>query len=237
MRIVQYFLAVTFTVCLIASLLITSVEAVVYWTPGYFQYEYEKNKVLDDVHMEMEDLLEVTDHMMAYLRGNRQELQIVTLVNGVERNFFSQREIDHMADVKVLFMKGLALRRFAIMVGGLCLIAFWAIKGRQKKVLPRAICFSSGIFIGLTGLSALIISLDFTRYFNLFHGIFFDNDLWILNPDTDLLINIVPEAFFVHTAGLIGFVFAMAMMVLVTAAAISLRRKKGSAKREEKGAK
>ena len=36
--------------------LITSVEAVAYWTPGYYEKEYEKYGVAEDVNMEMEDL-------------------------------------------------------------------------------------------------------------------------------------------------------------------------------------
>ena len=56
---------------------------------------------------------------------------------------------------------------------------------------------------------AAVISTDFSRYFVVFHHIFFDNDLWILDPDTDMLINIVPEAFFMDTALRIAIVFAI----------------------------
>ena len=37
--------------------LITSVEAVAYWTPHYYENEYTRYQVADDVHMEMDDLL------------------------------------------------------------------------------------------------------------------------------------------------------------------------------------
>ena len=56
--------------------LITSVEAVAYWTPHYYENEYTRYQVADDVHMEMDDLLYVTDEMMAYLRGSRDDLNI-----------------------------------------------------------------------------------------------------------------------------------------------------------------
>ena len=58
--------------------LITSVEAVAYWTPHYYENEYTRYQVADDVHMEMGDLLYVTDEMMAYLRGSRDDLNIDT---------------------------------------------------------------------------------------------------------------------------------------------------------------
>ena len=74
--------------------LITAVEAVAYWTPGYYKMEYEKYQVLDDLpEMTMDDLLSVTDEMMAYLRGNREDLHVFTTMGGEYREFFNAREI------------------------------------------------------------------------------------------------------------------------------------------------
>ena len=56
----SYALGILFSFCLIVTLLITSVEAVTYWTPGYYEREYSKYNVTEDVHMEMDDLLDVT---------------------------------------------------------------------------------------------------------------------------------------------------------------------------------
>ena len=73
--------------------LITAVEAVAYWTPGYYKMEYEKYQVLDDLpEMTMDDLLSVTDEMMAYLRGNREDLHVFTTMGGEYREFFNARE-------------------------------------------------------------------------------------------------------------------------------------------------
>ena len=72
----------------------TSVEAVVYWTPGYFEKEYTKYQVLDDLpSMTMDDLLDVTDQMMAYLKGKRADLHVSTHMGGETREFFNEREI------------------------------------------------------------------------------------------------------------------------------------------------
>ena len=102
--------------------LITSVEAVAYWTPGYYKMEYEKYQVLDDLpEMTMDDLLSVTDEMMAYLRGNREDLHVFTTMGGEYREFFNAREIAHMEDVRGLFLGGLWLRRLrAYVYPGLC---------------------------------------------------------------------------------------------------------------------
>lgn len=58
------------------------------------------------------------------------------------------------------------------------------------------------------------MSTDFTKYFIMFHHIFFSNDLWILDPATDMLINIVPEGFFMDTAARIALLFGSLSLIL-----------------------
>ena len=211
-----HWLAGIFTAfCLMIILLITSVEAVVYWTPGYFEREYTKYNVLDSLpSMTMEDLLEVTDEMMDYLKGEREDLHVVTVMGGQEREFFNGREIAHMEDVQVLFLRAMSLRRACIFICVLCLGFLFLTKAPVRRVLPPSICAGTGLFFGITAILALIISGDFTKYFVIFHHIFFDNDLWILDPATDMLINIVPEGFFMDTAARIALLFGASSAVL-----------------------
>lgn len=170
--------------------LITAVEAVAYWTPGYYKMEYEKYQVLDD-------LPEMT-------------------MDGEYREFFNAREIAHMEDVRGLFLGGLWLRRIGLMftLAFAALLYFWK-RGRKDRsaylarAVPGSLCAGTGVFFAACLALAAVISTDFSRYFVVFHHIFFDNDLWILDPDTDMLINIVPEAFFMDTALRIAIVFAI----------------------------
>ena len=171
---------------LIIAFLITSVEAVAYWTPGYYEKEYTKYQVL----------------------------HVYTTMGGEYREFFNDREIAHMEDVQGLFIGGLWLRRIGILIT-LCfasLAYFWGHKSSErtaalKRLIPKSLCIGTGaVLIG-------IISTDFTKYFIVFHKIFFNNDLCILDPRTDMLINIVPEGFFFDTAARIAMVFAGIVMV------------------------
>ena len=175
--------------CVTFVVLITSVEAVVYFNDGYFEEKYTKYNVLKRVHMEMDDLLYVTDEMMDYLKGEREDLVVNTIVDGEEREFFNEKE--------------------------------------KRLLLLRMMQWGIGLFIGgMAGLAALI-STDFTKYFTIFHLIFFDNDDWLLNPKTDLLINIVPEGFFRDTAYAIAFLFlGVCLFIWLTAALLRRRAKK-----------
>lgn len=214
MKYLHYAVGILFTFCLMIALLITSVEAVAYWIPGYYEREYEKYQVASDVAMEMEDLLDVTREMMAYLRGNREDLHVPTVVDGQAREFFNEREISHMEDVRGLFLGGLMIRRICVITAILCVAALVALKAKISIVLPRAVCGGTGLFFALVCGLAALISTDFTKYFVIFHQIFFDNDLWLLDPRTDLLINIVPEPFFVDTAANIAVIFALSVLLI-----------------------
>ncbi len=215
-RFLQYTIGIIFSFCFMIVLLFTSVEAAVYWIPGYFETEYTKYNVTEAVSMTMDDLLDVTDQMMAYLKGNREDLHVPTTMGGVEREFFNAREIAHMEDVQGLFLGGISMRRGCLMIMALCVILLFLLKTSFKSTFPKAVCAGSGLFFVASAVIAFIISTDFYKYFVLFHQMFFKNDLWMLDPATDMLINIVPEGFFRDTVFLIGFIFFLSVLFLIS---------------------
>lgn len=223
-RFFQYTIGILFTVCLMAVLLFTSVEAAVYWLPGYFQKEYQKYHVTQAVSMNMEDLLDVTDQMMAYLRGKREDLHVETTMGGVKREFFNEREIAHMEDVRGLFLGAVSIRRGSLMIMALCLILLLLLKTDFKRIFPRAVCAGTGLLLAVFVLLAAIISTDFNRYFIMFHHLFFRNDLWMLDPSTDMLINIVPEGFFRDTVFNIGLIFFTSVLLIITICLVIMHR-------------
>ena len=212
--ILHRFLGILTAFALMFTLLITSVEAVCYWVPGYYQHEYTKYSVLDNLpSMTMDDLLIVTEEMMAYLRGN-----------GEYREFFTEREIAHMEDVQGLFLAAVFLRRLCLVLIFFCIGTIYLTKGNLRLILPKMLFFGTLLFFGTAAVLGLIISTDFSKYFIVFHHIFFDNDLWILDPSVDMLINIVPEPFFMDTAFFILILYGF-LTLLVLGISFALMRK------------
>ena len=76
----------------IIVLLITSIELAIYMDSRFYEKEYKKYRVLDDLDMEMKDVMSVTHEMMDYLHGKRDDLVVMTTVDGEEREFFNDRE-------------------------------------------------------------------------------------------------------------------------------------------------
>ena len=92
----QWILGIAAAAAAVVILLITAFEAAMYLDFSYYQKEYEKYNVLEDLDMEMEDVMYVTEEMMAYLRGEREELRVITTVDGVRQDFFNEQDRFHM---------------------------------------------------------------------------------------------------------------------------------------------
>jgi integral membrane protein (TIGR01906 family) len=127
--------------------------------------------------------------------------------------------------VQNLFLGAIKLREGAALLALLC--GAYLLLKEEGLVLCRMLQWGIGLFIGSMVALAALISTDFTKYFTTFHHIFFDNDDWLLNPKTDLLINIVPEGFFRDTAFMIAVLFlGVCLFVWLMAAGLKKRAKK-----------
>lgn len=96
-------LAILPSISLIVILLISSFEIGAYGDWNFYEKEYEKYKVADELYMEMPDIMKVTKFMMSYLRGNEKKLSIETEVEGNIQDFFNEKDRLHMSDVQGAF--------------------------------------------------------------------------------------------------------------------------------------
>ena len=226
MKVFHRILGIIMSVTMIIILLITSFEIGIYSDFDWYEKEYKKYGVLDDLEMKMEDVMEVTHEMMAYLRGNRDNLEVDTIVDGEEREFFNEREKAHMVDVQKLFLGGLNVRRGSVMILITALIVLLFVKGEWKKILPQSVLIGAGIFIGLVTILGALVATDFNQYFMIFHEIFFNNDLWLLDPKTDLMIRMLPEGFFFDMVIRIGLCFIVSLITLLGISIIILKKQR-----------
>ncbi len=211
----QYIAAVIAMAFLIIAMLLTSFQIAIYGDRdyGFYRKEYEKYQVADTLHMEMEDIMDVTDKMMAYLIGERGELSVVTMVDGREQDFFNGQDRFHMGEVKELFLGGLRLRSYLLAAAVLILLLLIVWKTDMGRVLPRAYLISLGGFGVLTVILGSLFASNFNRYFTIFHEIFFDNDLWMFDPAEDYMIRMLPEGFFYDFVIRIGSFFVGGLIV------------------------
>ena len=217
MKKLHHVLAVAAMLLLVLALLLTSFQLAIYGDPDYrfYEREYAKYNVTESLDMEMEDVMDVTEKMMDYLIGKRPELSVITDVDGQTQDFFNEQDRLHMADVKNLFLGGLTLRWVLLAAAAVLIALLVLLKGDWRRIIPRAYFIALGIFLAVTVLLGALFASDFTKYFTIFHEIFFTNDLWLFDPATDYMIRMLPEGFFYDMVMRIGGCFLGSLVVLL----------------------
>lgn len=215
MKKIQWGLGVVLSLAVIMILLISSFQMAMYADFDFYEKEYEKYDVLLELNMKMEDVMYVTHEMMDYLKGDRENLEVITTVEGKEQDFFNEQDKLHMADVQGLFIGGLHIRTGCVILLGICLLVLILIKGNWKYIIPRAFQIAVGATGVLTVILAVLFSRDFNAAFTKFHEIFFTNDLWLFDPAEDYMIRMLPEGLFADMVIRIGIIFITGLVVLL----------------------
>lgn len=224
----QWLAGVILAFAVIAAVLITSFEIAMYADFSVYQKEYEKYDVLSELDMTMNDVMYVTHEMMAYLRGGRDTLSVMTTVEGKEQDFFNEQDRFHMGEVRDLFIGGLNIRMGSCIAAVLCLVFLLATRADIRKVIPRSYQAALGVSAAAAAIIGIAAVIDFNTVFVQFHHLFFDNDQWIFDPATDYMIRMLPEGLFYDFVMRIGGIFLGILAILLAASLIPgyLRKKK-----------
>lgn len=102
----------------------------------------------------------------------------------------SPEAIQHFAEVKNLFN----LFIFLIPVTLVFIIIYMLLRKNKGDFHFLKTASITMIVAPIVLASGFII--NFEKTFTLFHKLFFDNDYWLFDPNTDPIINILPERFF-----------------------------------------
>ena len=163
-----------------------------------------------------------------YLTGRAESFQYAfTDAAGTVYLCFQPHEAAHMADCRVLILLAGrvclgCLAALAALIGAVLLRCELAFPEENRSECRRA--FALGVLRGLAFAAALAAVLlvwalaDFDGFFTTFHRIAFDNEGWLLNPRTDLLIRLMPTEFFI-SLGAMGLGLWAAAGALIAAAA------------------
>jgi len=148
------------------------------------------------------------------------------LQNKEPLNYFSEKEKTHMVDVKNLVQKTIYLFYFSL-ISTILLIAYLIYK---KQKFTSEIILSSILTITILFILSITIYLSFEKLFLYFHLILFNNNLWILNPQTDLLINLFPKQFFIDFTKrlIISSTLTSFIILIISATTKYLKNKKVS---------
>jgi integral membrane protein (TIGR01906 family) len=178
-------LALFLIISLSITFLMIAIESNAY-NINYYLKAFKKHNIEDITGKNMSQLEEIANSLIEYLKGNGYD-ELLT-------PYFNDKEVAHMKDVQDLFDKARLIKFIGLFTSFILIVLLVNKIGAKKmgKVLFLGLFANHVIILLLT----LIISTNFNKYWTIFHHIFFTNDLWLLNPETDLMIQMLPEPFF-----------------------------------------
>lgn len=151
---------------------------------SYYNNFHSEYKIDEVSGLSKEWITEASDSLVKFIKNGDKEF--------LKKNF-NEKEILHMEDVYKLFV----LDRIVYITLLIISLAGIIYKLSKKEnyffnMLRKYILISYALVISFLG----ICSLFFSESFIYFHKLFFSNDLWLLDYETDLMIRILPEEFF-----------------------------------------
>ena len=181
---------------LILCLLLTVVEVI--GTDAALYHRLQRaNGVTEAIGVSDEDLVRLDAALADYLRGNESALAVEAEVYGERQPAFNEREVSHMADVLALFRLLRRVRAILLPTAALLLLAgLWLGRGSCARRWGRLYALALVLPALPLGLFALWAARDFDAAFTAFHHALFKNDLWLLDPRTDLMIRMLPAGLF-----------------------------------------
>jgi len=184
----------------------------------YYELQTEA-EILDFAGISDGDLRRLDGALADYLAGRRETLaDIEVAVFGEMQPAFNARELTHMSDCRALFDMA-RTAEIALLVAAMLSLSFgeW-LAGERRWFCCLGIWAGAAVLAALIGGFALWAVNDFGAAFEFFHEVLFTNDLWLLDPRTDLLIRICPSSMFASMGAQIAVQCGVTLLLVPAAA-------------------
>lgn len=185
----------------------------------FYAEEYAKDKTAETVGVSEDELEDATDALLSYIQGGREDLDLSVTMDGAQRQYYNEREKAHMVDVRALYLSAVNF----MVWGAVCAAALFAAcfiiwKRKALSAVLEGIYKTATVILAAFAALAVWAAIDFNGFWVSFHLVFFRNDLWLLDPRTDLMIRMFSSGFFFD---LVFKILALFLGVLITAAVIA----------------
>ena len=190
-----------------------------------YSYNWWRNDIPARAGLPKSELNSGADQVKAYFNNDADRLDLRVTQNGVEYSLYSEREVDHMVDVKGL-MRGVWSTMIWAGLIALAVFAAWAYLLRRQSwsALLKTLRWSAAGTAAVVVVLGVIMAINFSWLFTQFHFISFANDLWRLNPRTDYLLIMFPERFFMEATVFIAALVVIQFALLFVASTYARRR-------------
>ena len=142
----------------------------------------------DYVGLSLDEHYAFADEMAAFMRGE----------TDAQPEILNEKEQRHMLDVRALVRLAQTVSRGCMtLAAALAVVIAWTSAMNRRKGMPFGTLIGLGVIaLGAFGVYSLLSAQGFGTLFYRFHELFFTNDLWLMNPETDILIRMMPQLLF-----------------------------------------
>jgi integral membrane protein (TIGR01906 family) len=188
-----------------------------------YEYGFDKHDAVARTGLPREDLTRAGRELRNYFNNDEDTIHVLVEEQGREVSLFNARETAHLRDVKNVMQATFRIQELAAIYVFTFVVAvfIWAREGSLRRLATQLLAASLLAIAVILGL-AVVALLGFDRAFEQFHFIAFDNELWLLDPRTDRLIQMFPEGFWFDMTMLVGVLTLAEAAILACAAGLYL---------------
>ena len=188
MRVISYLIFIFFA----PALILINFNFLVF-NHGFYKTQFEKLNVYESFNSK-----EIVDNQSKKLIG------YLCCGKELDRDFFTEREILHLSDVKkiITLNQAASVLFVSLVLAGFIILI---LKTNEKEFVKTILVSSTITILSIVFLrfSTFINFVNVDQAFLQFHYLAFDNDLWQL-PESANLIKLFPQQFFVNFANRIA---------------------------------
>lgn len=183
---------------------------------GYLEGGLRRHDAAENTGIALNELDYAVGAIVRYFEDDEQTLRVLVFTGGRETALFSEDETLHMEDVKGLMRtifraNEVSLGFVLAYVAGLVL---WSGE-RSGRDLAKETLVAVGVGGAVGVLVGILALVGFESAWERMHEIVFTNDLWLLDPRTDRLIQMFPETFWAEaTFIVVGMALAEAVVLV-----------------------
>lgn len=192
-------ISVLTSVLLLTVMLISTGE---FFCGSSFWFEREcaahENVIVEEYGQD--EAVRISEETMDYLLGRSESIDDLS-AKGSDKAFYNHREIHHLADCRALFLGALHMRNILLAISAIAIISLVAMK--KARTFARSYVNTARLATVFVVAAVVIFAINFSSAYDWMHELLFDNYLWILNPVTDDLVNLMTIDVITETAGII----------------------------------
>ncbi|MXY72719.1 MAG: TIGR01906 family membrane protein [Dehalococcoidia bacterium] len=204
---------------------------------GYLEGGLRRHDAAENTGIALNELDYAVGAIVRYFEDDADTLRILVFTGGQETALFSEDETLHMEDVKGLMRTIFRANEVALgfVLAYVAATVLWAGERSGRTLAKETLAaVGAGALVGVAvGIVALV---GFDGAWNQLHEVLFTNDLWLLDPRTDRLIQMFPETFWAEaTFIVVGMALAEAVVLVGAAGGYLWFTRPPRAERDEPG--